>query len=404
VKRILFVDDEPRILEGLNRMLRPHRHEWEMVFAAGGEQALAELEKAPFDVVVSDMRMPGIDGLALLTTVRERYPDAARIILSGFSEVDTALRTIPIAHQFLSKPCDAAVIRNVVQRAGQIQELLRNDTIRRYVGGIASLPSCPRVYNELNAALANPDTSIAEITRIVEHDVGISARILQVVNSGFFGMPRRVTSVQNAVGYLGAGMIKNLALSIGVFQAFGEHGSVRGFSIDAEQHHAFLSANIAGSLFEERQLSSEAFTAAMLQNVGVLILATRMSEEYERVIAERDATSRPDFEVETRLLGFNHPEIGAYLLGLWGLPFPIVEAVAFHHTPERLEQGAFDAASAVYVADHLAREVAPHAGNGDLALDEALLARLGVLGELPKWRAHAEKLAAVNVGSPEVAA
>jgi HD-like signal output (HDOD) protein len=344
--------------------------------------------------------MPGVDGLALLTVVRDRFPNAARIMLSGHAEVEAALRSIPIAHQFLSKPCDAALIKQVIDRACQLEGLVRGEAVRRNVGGLGALPSSPRIYNELNAALANPGTSMAEIARIVEQDVGISARILQIVNSGFFGMPRRVTTVNAAVGYLGAGMIKSLALSAGVFDAFDVERQLAGFSIDAEQRHAFLTASIAAKLFTDRQLSGEAFTAGMLHDVGTLILASRLPSDLARVRSAERRPDEPEHEVETRLLGFSHAEIGAYLLGLWGLPFPIVEAVGFHHAPDQLGHARFDIVAAAHIADALARELAPDPDRSPPQLDAAYLARIGAAEKIDAWRAEATRLAGSCTEAP----
>ena len=143
MRRVLFVDDELRILEGLRRMLRTQRHEWEVAFAPGGEAALALMEASPFDVIVSDMRMPGMDGVKLLAQVREQYPQVVRIMLSDPTELSTALRVVPVAHQFLAKPCDVAMLRVAVERACHLKGLLNDDSIRRTVGALAGPPVTP---------------------------------------------------------------------------------------------------------------------------------------------------------------------------------------------------------------------------------------------------------------------
>src|SRR5690606_34045961 len=126
VRRILFVDDEPHVLDGLRDLLHKRLREWEMSFALGGQEALTLLETRPFDVVISDMRMPGIDGVTLLRLVKERYPAIARIVLSGQAERDAVVNALPVAHQFLSKPCDVEVLYAVVERACGLQGLLQD--------------------------------------------------------------------------------------------------------------------------------------------------------------------------------------------------------------------------------------------------------------------------------------
>jgi DNA-binding NtrC family response regulator len=141
MKRILFVDDESRILDGIRRMMRTERERWEMEFALGGEAALLAFDSGNFDVVVSDMRMPGMDGATLLTHIRDRSPASVRIILSGHTELEAAIRAIPVAHRFLAKPCDAVALRETLERACTLQDLLSRAEIRRVVSTIGELPS-----------------------------------------------------------------------------------------------------------------------------------------------------------------------------------------------------------------------------------------------------------------------
>jgi DNA-binding NtrC family response regulator len=114
--RILFVDDDQDILAGLRNRLRAQRSRWDMVFVQSGYEALEELELASFDVVVSDMRMPLMDGAELLAQVKDRHPDVARIVLSGDAERDAVQRALPIVHQFLTKPCDGNVLRAAIEQ------------------------------------------------------------------------------------------------------------------------------------------------------------------------------------------------------------------------------------------------------------------------------------------------
>ncbi|MGA2697314.1 MAG: response regulator, partial [Terriglobales bacterium] len=155
--RILFVDDEVKILEGLKRMMWLHRCEWEMAFAPGGRAALSMLESCAFDVVVSDMRMPEMDGAALLEIVREKYPNVLRFILSGYTELEAAYRAVPVAHQFLSKPCDADALRDGIQRSTSLVEVLNSKMMASMVGSLRDLPSMPRTCAELRRVMADPD-------------------------------------------------------------------------------------------------------------------------------------------------------------------------------------------------------------------------------------------------------
>jgi HD-like signal output (HDOD) protein len=393
MKRILFVDDEPAVLDGLRRMLRPRRKEWDMVFACGGEAALEQLKTAPFDVIVSDMRMPGIDGATLLRQVQEQYPDVVRIVLSGHTELEAALRAIPIAHQFLTKPCNPDALQETVERACSLRALLDDDAIRSALGDVESLPPVPRVYAALMRTLAENDASLTDVTRLVEQDPAICAKVLQLVNSAFLGLNRKVTSIQQAVGLLGTSMLKNLALSVEVQGTF-DASRIPGFSFDLHHGHALTVAGIARRMLSDKRSGEDAFTAGMLHDVGKLVLALRLPDQFKTVLATVRSEHRPMAEVEHDVLGVTHAEIGAYLLGLWGLPYAIVEAVANHHAPGRGPLSRrLDVVAAVHIADQLAHESTPEPVTYP-PLDLRYLETLGVSAELPTWREVAAKHAA----------
>jgi len=392
MRRVLFVDDEPRFLEGLRRLLRTQRDQWEIACAPSGESALALMEASPFDVIVSDMRMPGMDGAALLSLVREKYPQVVRIILSSQAELSTALRVVPVAHQFLSKPCDAQMLRVAIERACHLKALLHDDSIRSMVGGLGELPSLPRTYHALTLALADPNTSIQKVAAIVEFDVGIAAKILQLVNSAFFGIARSITNIQGAVGYLGVSTLRSLVLSVEVFRVFAPKGPIQGFSLEDLQRHARLTSYLAARLPVPSHLVDITMVAGILHDVGKLIMAWKLTGRFKKLMAEAEQEQCPLYKVEEREYGFSHAEIGAYLLGLWGLPYAVVEAVALHHAPDRVPHQNFDAASAVYIANLLAQELDSSpalSGENELQGDLEYLVSLGVQKDVPKWRAMA---------------
>src|SRR5579863_2413558 len=201
--RILFVDDEPLILEGLQRSLRPFRKEWSAAYAAGGEEALAMLQREPFDVIVTDMRMPGMDGAMLLAEVTCRYPDILRMVLSGQSDLESVVKSAGATHQYLTKPCSIEVLRNVVNRTVSLRQLLNNASLMQVVSRMRSIPSVPPLYVELTHCLKSRDGSLDKASAIIQKDMGMSAKVLQLANSGLFGAPGRIGCTREAVSYLG---------------------------------------------------------------------------------------------------------------------------------------------------------------------------------------------------------
>ncbi len=292
-KRILFVDDEPRILEGLQHRLRRQRRRWEMSFVGSGREALEVLAAESIDVIVSDMRMPQMDGVTLLRRVQNEHSRVVRIILSGHAELENAIRAVPVAHQFLNKPCDAGVLENVVDRACSLQALINDEVVRRTVGKIETLPSLPRVYSQLMTALSDENVSIVDVARILKQDMAMCAKLLQIVNSAFFRLSRSVARIEDAVTYLGFNTIKQLALTVEVFGWGSEHASLAGLSLEALQRHSLLVASIASRMFDEPQQREDAFIAALLHDIGKLLLGMELPEYLESVVAAMLAGGRP---------------------------------------------------------------------------------------------------------------
>ena len=173
-RRILFVDDEENILHGLRRSLHKMRGEWEMSFALGGENAIQNLDRMHFDAIISDMRMPGMDGTQLMDQVRKRQPDSLRIILSGETDQLSFARTVGPAHQYLSKPCPSETLINLVQRGIGLRRYIGNDAIRANIGGIETLPMPPSVIFDVleelvEALLVDEHLLGADLLRAVRH-------------------------------------------------------------------------------------------------------------------------------------------------------------------------------------------------------------------------------------------
>jgi len=295
------------------------------------------------------MRMPGMDGAALLTAIRDRYPATVRIVLSGHAERDAVKRALGIAHQFLAKPCDADALKVVIERACGLQTLLAEERLRELVGRLDKLPSVPQVYVELLDAVDRTDCSVAMIARIIAQDPAMSVKVLQLVNSAYFGLSRRLTSIGDAVAFLGSDLLRSLALTAHIFARMSA-APIPGFSVERLQARAIYGAKLArAALGADKRRADAAFTAALVRDVGVLVLAIGLPAIYAEVLATAARTGEPVHEVERVLLGVSHAEVGAYLLGVWGLPVEIVEAVGYHHTPTlvgHLDRAIVDAVAA----------------------------------------------------------
>lgn len=385
---ILFVDDEPKILQGLQRMLHPMRKEWEMKFAEGAAEALSLLQKGPFDVVVTDMRMPGMDGVQLLAEVKQMYPEVIRIILSGYSDYQTVLKSVPLAHQFVSKPCDPKTLISAMTRACGLSDLLGNHSLKKLVTLIFSLPSLPTLYLQMEQAIQSEDSSIDRIVEIISQDISMTAKVLQLVNSAYFGLPRAVKNLTEAVHYIGLKALEALILSVHIFAQFKNALRFQSF-LDQLWLHSQATARIAEVISKrediDKTMSGYASMAGLLHDCGKLVLADNFPEKYEQALSLAKQERIPLWQAEERIFEVHHGAIGAYLLGIWGLPNPIIEALAFHHHPNFYPQDHFNVLTAVHVADTLEQEDRDCEGQGS-KVDEDYLSVLGLRNHLPEWR------------------
>ena len=376
--QILFVDDDKSVLDGLRRSMHGMRSEWSMSFATGGREALALLAIAPADVVVTDMRMPGMTGRDLLSEVKRLYPEAVRFILSGYAESSSIMQVAGTAHQYLSKPCDAATLKAAVTRAFALRLLLRDERLVRRIGQVDTLPSLPSVYQRIQACLREPEPDIAEVGRIISADMVMTAMILKLANSAFFGVGKSFKTVDRAVSFLGLDTIAGLVLGHSLFKEFAA-AELGGLSLEQLWQHSLLTAAGARALALHEgwgtTRAEEAFLAGVLHDLGKLVLATRPD---------------PRPEISTDVRTSDHAEAGAYLLGLWGFSDSLIEAIALHHTPSKAAAQEFGLAGVLHVADRMA-----HAEPGDeIDFEVGYLESVGVVAHVAGWLSAISKAAA----------
>lgn len=303
--RVLFVDDEPLILRSLERAFRVHKLPWETRFVASAPAALEALASEPFDVVITDLRMPDVDGVELLTEVRRLYPGITRLVLSGQVGTEECLRVMRVAHQCFAKPCNVAALRHVVQRIVTARSLVTDADLAIAIAGLDALPSPPRLHADVWAAVKR-NAGLAELAHLIGSDIALTAKLIQLVNSAFFARDGKVLTVQRALSLLGPEVIRDLFASLEVFRPF-TGGSEDLARLDGDQRHAACVAHVARTLAPP-QIANDAFFAGMLHDVGDLV--------------------PPDRHVPG-----DHAKAGAFLLTLWGIDDRIVDAIAYHHAP-----------------------------------------------------------------------
>lgn len=357
--RVLFVDDEVRVLEALGRVLSDCDEGWSTRFVTGGQQALQALAEEPYDVVVSDLRMPGVDGVALLSRVRELYPHAIRIVLSGHSDEEAALKMVKVAHQFLAKPCNADTLRHLIGRAAQLSQFLGDPRLRSLIGQVTSLPTAGHLHDELATLLERPEPDAASVAALIRQDPGMTSKLLQIASSAFFNTSASVTDVETAIMRLGFRTLRNL-LENAVFEPLPAHQDRGQPSVVGLQQKSHDIARVAARMAKLPEDAELAYMAGLLSNAGQLLLVTHSPEWLYLSQAEATRAGTPPHEAERATFGATHAEVGAYLLGLWGLPHAIVEATAQHHHPERQGDQA-GTAQRVWLASCIVEGLAPAA-------------------------------------------
>ena len=389
-KRILFVGEDLALWEQLQNPFPDAESTWDVAFAKTGLQALASLSQSPCDAVVADMQIPGINGAQLLDEVMQRSPGTLRFIRAGLGDQQAAMKCVGTAHQYLVKPSDAHTIRCALERAFSLESWLPNVTVQKLITQMKKLPSPPNLYFKIVAELQSPDSSIDTIGSLVKQDPMLSAKLLQVVNSAVFGLQLQVGNATEAVLYLGMETTKALVLLAHTFSYF-DKVRAADFSVEKLWKHSVSTGKFAEQIARtegsDTEMVGEAFTAGMLHDIGKLLLAANLPEVFKEALGKARQDQIPLCEAESVVFGTTHGELGACLLGIWGLPMPIVEAVALHHYPIRFLSKQFCPLTAVHVANAIEHEV-PQDGPSLLSagVDSNYLGELELTERLDQWR------------------
>lgn len=394
-KKVLFVDDESMLLELYRLAFEEEGNDWDINFAPSGKDALSLMQEAPVDVLVSDMRMPGMSGAELVQEVVKLYPRTSRLIMSGYADSEQIALCLGATHQFIAKPFELSLLRGTIRRVCALDECLLDERLKSLVAQLRSLPSLPTLYFRIMEALASPDTSLEQIGGIIASDPSMTAKILQLVNSAFFGIARRISNPVEAVQFLGVGRVRSLVLSLHVFSCF-DQAHLKNFSIDAVWKHSMSTALVAQKIGRlqkmDRSAIDETYVAGMLHDIGKVLLAASLPDLYSKAVELSTAEKMPLADAEREIFGVSHAQVGAYLLGLWGLPITIVEAVAFHHDPSEAAAKSFTPLTAVHVATVLERRIRGLSTTAqDLAIDTEYLAEIGLDDRIDDWTEVAEE-------------
>ncbi|MCC7052296.1 MAG: HDOD domain-containing protein [Gemmatimonadaceae bacterium] len=355
--RLVLVDNEHHVADAHRRALRSVRPEWDVVLASTPAAALEALEAGRTDVFISELGAPGSGCVELFETVKARWPSIVRIALSEFADRAVALRLERSVHRFLHKPCDTYTLAMLIERNSTLRDVVHDPSVLAAIGGLEAIPRPPVTVQALEKVLADPDAGVIAVAAVISRDAALTARLLRVVNSSFFGVGRQVTRVDAAVNFMGVSLVRSIALADGAVRSFTVDPAV--LDLDDWNMHAVRVATASRDIAlaicpQDRSLADEAFLAGLLHDVGQVVVAGVSPTRWRALEADASEAGVSVDVVEHRTGAVAHSLVGAYLLSLWGLPSGVIEAVAFHHTPERLAGSIFDAAIAVHIADAMA--------------------------------------------------
>jgi putative nucleotidyltransferase with HDIG domain len=359
-KRILFVDDIKNVLNSLRLSLREMRDEWDMVFALGGEEAVNMLKISRFDLLVTDMRMPGIDGAQLLALANREHPSMGRIVLSGYAEQNCVLQNISLAHQYLSKPCTTQELVTTISNALNLDDSFENTKIKDVISSMESLPALPAIYRELTLALDDSDSSWRQICEIINKDMVLSATVLRVTNCAFFGLGGKVTGLDHAVKLLGTQTLRTLVYSTHLFSIF-DQKTMPVFSVSKLWNHCLRVSVFAKLIATEENLPTrsrdDCVIAGMLHDIGKVVLSVIIPGDFKIIIDMVHEENCTVYEAEKKFLNVTHAEVGAYIMNLWGFKKSQIDAVKSHHFSESNNDESNSIKKILYAANIIDHEI-----------------------------------------------
>ncbi|MGZ8899541.1 MAG: HDOD domain-containing protein [Limisphaerales bacterium] len=380
---VLFVDDEPLMRELYRNLSRELGADYQVRTVSGGVEALKALETEPVDIIVSDLAMPEMPGGEFLTTVERLYPDSMRVIISGVADELAVARCLMYGHRYFQKPLDLKEIATLVRRVSKLRKVIRSDRVKKIVGRSDVLPTPPETYLRLTELLQDPDSSLEEVARIVESDPGLTAKLLQVVNSAAFGYGGELTTVLEAVQMAGVEIVRSLLLVLQARNFAEKRIKNKQLAAGFWKHSLETGARCRALSRAERldqQEQTNCFTAGLLHDIGKLVLAASDEKEYGDLVATSAREGVPLFKKELEVYEATHADIGAYLLGFWGLPDAIVHAVERHHSLGDDLGPRFTPTLCVHVAQNLVP-----VGDRIAELEQTFLIEAGLDSRIPEW-------------------
>lgn len=385
--KILFVDDEKKVLSSLKRLFYNKKEEWKMDFVLGGRDALKQVREIEYDIVISDMHMPGIDGAYLLEQIQTISPYTLRFILSGYSDIDLVKKTLKVTHKFFHKPCPKDKLEKIINRVVFLRKLLPDKSLREKINQIGVLPCNPLIYAMLVEALSKSDLKRFQDT--LYYDVCMFLNLFKIIMNSFFVEAKGIYSFFKLLHNIDLSIMETVFLSQEIFLNYSDF-MFKDFSINEIWRHsrlvAYLSKAIAQSFYKDYKFIEDCFIAGLLHDVGILLMLLIFKERYLNFL--KNNFYKSDFEKkEIDEFKCSHALLGAYLVGIWGANVNIVEAIAFHANPSLIKKKKLSPLSIIHFAGIFAfKNLNPLVGKSDINVDFGHYENIVSYATLKMWK------------------
>jgi len=384
--RILFVGD----LDGLQKSLERMQRQWDMAFTQSGREALKTLAKRSFEVVVADSQVSEIKSVDLFNQICKQDPKIIRVMLLDRNVQASLIQAAAPVHQCLPKPCDPELLEAKVARALSLRRILLQETLISCVSKMKSLPSPPTLFFDIVKELGSGNNKVmTRVGELIAEDIGMTAKVMHVVNSAHFGLKVEALNPVHACRMLGPTTIKALVLSSEIFSQF-EQIELAGTSFEELLRHSQVVGSFARKIAviegADNVTTEEAFLAGILHDMGKLIFARNFPKQYAKIASLAAENEMTIWQAEQEMFGATHAEMGAYLIGLWGISDSIVEAIAFHHRPNESFDAKFGLVTAVHIANVLETELQGGSECKTSTVVESYMTELNMTDRLPIWR------------------
>ncbi len=363
---------------------------WNLTFVADGGEALMAMNASGYDLLITELSLPDMEAADLLTKTRESHPGVVRFVLTADDNRERMLRAVSQSHQFLAKPIKMEALQMQVSNSLALRTVLTDNKLHERIAQIRSLPTLPSTYNQLVSEMQSEMASMQKVANLIKQDVSITAKLLQMTNSAFFGLQTRVENPLQAANLLGMDTVKSLVLTAGVFSQFDDPG-LPGFSIETIYNHSLAvgsgARHYANAFGLGRKQAEDALMAGMLHDIGKLVMMTNFRDELAQSLAIAQQEKIPMHAAEKKVLGVSHCEIGAHLLSLWGFSDSILEAVTLHDTPANSTCPMVNILASVHIANALDHDQSiPDRDPKFTHADLDYLNKIGLAGQLPYLR------------------